>query len=75
MCETRDLGMKWPRWHTLVLRNEITIDMRFVQRMPKRCWYRGLDQKIGRSGQPSTSMKSYNKEHGWIQGRLSCERK
>ena len=30
MCETRDLGIKWPYWHTLVFRNETTIDMRYV---------------------------------------------
>ena len=30
MCETRDLGMKWPCWHTLVFSNVITIGMRYV---------------------------------------------
>ena len=30
MCETRDLGIKWPYWHTLLFSSEITIDMRFV---------------------------------------------
>ena len=30
MCETRDLGIKWPHWHTLVFSSEITIDMRSV---------------------------------------------
>ena len=30
MCETRDLGIKWPCWHTLVFSNEMTIDMRYV---------------------------------------------
>ena len=30
MCETRDLGIKWPYWHTLVFSDEITIDMRYV---------------------------------------------
>ena len=30
MCETRDLGIKWPYWHTLVFSNEKTIDMRYV---------------------------------------------
>ena len=30
MCETRDLGIKWPCWHTLVFDDEIKIDMRFV---------------------------------------------
>ena len=30
MCETRDLGIKSPYWHTLVFSSEITIDKRFV---------------------------------------------
>ena len=30
MCETRDLGIKWPYWHTLVFSSEIRIDMRYV---------------------------------------------
>ena len=30
MCETRDLGMRWPQWHTLVFSNEITVDMRYM---------------------------------------------
>ena len=30
MCETRDLGIKWPYWHPLVFSSEITIDMRFA---------------------------------------------
>ena len=30
ICETRDLGMKWPCWHTLVFSDEMTIDMRYV---------------------------------------------
>ena len=30
MCETRDLGIKWPRWHTLIFIDETRIDRRFV---------------------------------------------
>ena len=30
MCETRDLGIKWPYWHTLVPSDETKIDMRHV---------------------------------------------
>ena len=35
MCETRDLGVRWPQWHTLMFSDEIKIDMRFV--CVKRC--------------------------------------
>ena len=30
MCETRDLRIKWPRWHTLIFSNDTKIDMRFL---------------------------------------------
>ena len=30
MCETRDLGIKWPYWHTVVFSSEIKIDKRYV---------------------------------------------
>ena len=30
MCETRDLGFFWPRWHTLTNEGEVRIDMRYV---------------------------------------------
>ena len=30
MCETRDLGVKWPFWHTLTFEGDRNIDMTFV---------------------------------------------
>ena len=41
----------------------------------KRCWCQGPDQCTGRSGQQSTSMKSWKREHGSNQGWLPSERK
>ena len=35
MCETRDLGIKWPHGHALIFEGEVRIDMRNVG--PKRC--------------------------------------
>ena len=29
-CETRDLGIAWPHWHTLIFEEEIRIGMRCV---------------------------------------------
>ena len=26
-CETRDLGIKWQHWHTLIFEGEVRIDM------------------------------------------------
>ena len=31
MCETCDLGIKWPFWHTLIFCNETKIDMIYVR--------------------------------------------
>ena len=30
MCETRDLGIKWPHWHTMMFEGEVRTDMRYV---------------------------------------------
>ena len=59
MCETRDLGIKWPRWHALVFSSEITIDMRHVcpkdvkKMLVQRAQEgkRGLDRKASSCGQ------------------------
>ena len=29
-CETRDMGIKWPYWHTLVFGDETKLDMIYV---------------------------------------------
>ena len=34
MCETRDLGIRWPHRHTSIFEGEVRIDMRYV--LPKR---------------------------------------
>ena len=30
MCETRDLGIKWPHWYALIFEGNVRIDMRYV---------------------------------------------
>ena len=30
VCETRNLGIKWPQWHTLLFYGQCRVDMRFV---------------------------------------------
>ena len=30
MCETCDLGIKWPHWYTLLFEGEVRIDLRYV---------------------------------------------
>ena len=52
MCETRDLGIKWPFWHTLIFEGDRSTDMKHVcpkdlQQARKVSW---------KSGQQSMSM-------------------
>ena len=59
MCETRDLGIKWPHWHTLIFSDEARKDMRCVcPRDVKKMLVQRAVQSTGSSGQQSTSMKS-----------------
>ena len=30
MCETRDLGIKWSHWHSLIFECNVRIDVRYV---------------------------------------------
>ena len=30
MCETRDLGIKWPQWHTLIFEGQGAVNMWYV---------------------------------------------
>ena len=30
MCETRDLGIKWLHWHTVIFEGDRSIDMKYV---------------------------------------------
>ena len=40
MCETRDRGIKWPFWHTLIFEGDRSIDMRYVcpEEVKKMLW-------------------------------------
>ena len=29
-CETRDVGIKWPQWHVLILEGQVRVEMRYV---------------------------------------------
>ena len=59
MCETHDLGIKLPHWHTLIFSNDTKIDMRFVcPKDVKKMLVQRARSVYSRNGQPSTSMKS-----------------
>ena len=40
MCETRDLGIKWPQRHTLLFEGQVAMDMGVLcpQGCEKRCY-------------------------------------
>ena len=59
MCETRDLGIKWQRCHTLILEGEVRIDMRCdCPKDVKKMLLHRPEQSTGRSGQQSMNMKN-----------------
>ena len=59
MCETRDLGIKWPCWHTLVISNEITIDNRHAcPKDVKKMLVQRARSVHWKKWQPSVNMKS-----------------
>ena len=29
-CETRDVGIKWPQWHVLILEGQVRVEMRYA---------------------------------------------
>ena len=58
MCETRDLGITWPQWHTLIFEGQTRVDHRYVCRKDVEKMVFETGQLVGRSGQRSTSMKN-----------------
>ena len=71
MCETRDLGIKWLQWHTLVFELQEKVDMRvvypkdaekmFLQQAKSTCWRNWaamvmLRRELMKNGRRSTDM-------------------
>ena len=91
MCETRDLGMKWPCWHTRVFMNEITIDMRYVcpedvkkmlvQRARSVCWKKWAakheheELKEGRWLEPGLALLRKKVKEKWTEKHRCVARK
>ena len=58
VCETRELGIKWPQWHTLLFEGEVKIDMRYVCPKDVKKMLLRQARSTGRGGQQSTSTKN-----------------
>ena len=58
MCETRDLGCKWPFWQTWIFEGDRSIDMRYVcPKDVKKLLLQQARKVYWKSGQQSMSMK------------------
>ena len=67
MCETRDLGIKWPQWHALICEGEVRTDTRYV--CPKDVESMLLQQ----ARSVCTSTKNCRKVLGLSQLLMDCE--
>ena len=58
-CETCDLGIRWPSWHTLIFEGDGRIDMRYVSpKDVKKILLQQARSVFGKGGQQSTSVKN-----------------
>ena len=78
MCDTRDLGIKWPHWYAMIFEGEVRLDMRCV--CPKDVRKMLVQQArpgqfTGRSGQRGTNAKNEKRKFGWSQLWLCCARR
>ena len=75
MCETRDLGVKWPHWHTLIFEGDRRIDMRYV--CPKDVKKMLLQQARAVYWEKWAAKHEYEelKEGSWLEPALALLRK
>ena len=60
MRKTRDLGMKWPLWRSLLFEEQVAVDMRVVcpPDVKKMLFKQARTAPFGRNGELSTSERS-----------------
>ena len=75
MCETRDLGVKWPHGHTLIFEGDRRIDMRHV--CPKKVKKMLLQQGRTVSWKKRAAKREHDelKEGIWLEPALALLRK
>ena len=75
MCETHDLGMKWPCWHTLIFEEQTRVDMGYV--CPKDVKKMLLRQAISICWKKCAAKHEYEelKEGAWLELALALMRK
>ena len=90
MWETRDLGIKWPLWHTLIFGCDRSIDMRYVcpkdlkkmllQQARKVYWKKWAKHEYGelKEGvwlEPALALLSKKTKEDWTEKRRNVARK
>ena len=75
MCETRDLGIKWPFWHTLIFDGDRSIDMRYVCQKDVKKMLVQQARKVHWKKWAATHDKEELKEVVWLEPALALMRK
>ena len=91
MCETRDLGIKWPHWHTLIFEGDRSIDMRYVcpkderskllQQAKTACWKKWVakheyeELKEGIWLEPALALLHKKTKEEWTEKHRNAARK
>ena len=75
MCETCDMGIKWPHWHTLIFEGEARVDMRYT--CPKNVKKISLQQAMTVCWKKWAAQHEYEdlKEGIWLEPALAVLRK
>ena len=77
MCETRDVGSKWPQWRTLIFEGQVRVDMRYVcQKDVKKMLLKQARSLLRKKTNEDWTEKHRHVarklvlEGGWVQKRL-----
>ena len=75
MCETRDLRIKWPQWHTLLFEGQVVVDMRVVCPYDvKKILLKQTRMVYWKKWAAKHEHEELNRmKYGWIRSKLCCE--
>ena len=75
MCETSDLGIKWPYWHTLVFSDEITMDVGYVCPKDVKTILVQRERPVSWKKWAAKHEQEEPKEGAWVEPALALLRK
>ena len=74
VCETRDLGIKWSQWHTLLFERQVAVDMRVVcPQDVKKMLLKQARMVYWKKLAAKHEHEKLKEEHCWIRSKLCCE--